>query len=298
MGDSATARGLLAEALALSRELGEPVHEAWTRFFQGLAEVLDGADEAGQAHLEASRALHRELGIRIGEGRATGVLAMSALTEGDAAAASELAGAALTIYEAEDDSWGQGQCHIMLGMIAASTDPARATGHYRTAVECLRPSRDATLLPVALVGQAEVLGRRDPARALEVAAAAASIRARIGGDFAPIYRARLERVRAASEAALGDDAERVWARGARLRVDDAVAVAFGSTRPHAAGHAGLSARELEIAGLVSEGLSNKAIAASLHLSVRTVESHVRHALAKLGLDNRTQLATWARDHVR
>jgi DNA-binding NarL/FixJ family response regulator len=31
--------------------------------------------------------------------------------------------------------------------------------------------------------------------------------------------------------------------------------------------------------------------------VRTVESHVRSALAKLGLTNRTQLATWARDHV-
>jgi DNA-binding NarL/FixJ family response regulator len=29
--------------------------------------------------------------------------------------------------------------------------------------------------------------------------------------------------------------------------------------------------------------------------VRTVESHVRHALAKLGLENRTQLAGWARE---
>jgi DNA-binding NarL/FixJ family response regulator len=32
--------------------------------------------------------------------------------------------------------------------------------------------------------------------------------------------------------------------------------------------------------------------------VRTVESHVRHALAKLRLDNRTQLATWARERAR
>jgi DNA-binding NarL/FixJ family response regulator len=60
----------------------------------------------------------------------------------------------------------------------------------------------------------------------------------------------------------------------------------------------LSARELEVAGLVAEGLSNKAIAARLYLSVRTVESHVRHALAKVGLQNRTQLATWARERVR
>ena len=44
---------------------------------------------------------------------------------------------------------------------------------------------------------------------------------------------------------------------------------------------------------MAEGLSNKAIASRLQLSVRTVESHVRHALTKLALDNRTQLATWA-----
>ena len=38
---------------------------------------------------------------------------------------------------------------------------------------------------------------------------------------------------------------------------------------------------------MAEGLTNKAIAARLHLSVRTVESHVRHVLGKAGLDNRT-----------
>ena len=47
--------------------------------------------------------------------------------------------------------------------------------------------------------------------------------------------------------------------------------------------------------LVADGLANKAIGSRLHLSVRTVESHVRHVLQKLGLENRTQLATWARE---
>jgi non-specific serine/threonine protein kinase len=41
---------------------------------------------------------------------------------------------------------------------------------------------------------------------------------------------------------------------------------------------------------VAEGLGNRAIADCLHLSVRTVENHVFHVLAKLGLDNRTQVA--------
>jgi DNA-binding NarL/FixJ family response regulator len=59
----------------------------------------------------------------------------------------------------------------------------------------------------------------------------------------------------------------------------------------------VSVRELEVVRLVADGLTNKAIAAELHLSVRTVESHVRHVLAKVGLDNSTQLAAWARERV-
>ena len=50
--------GLLAQALELSRELEEPVLEAWALFFQGLVETLAGENEAGRRHLEASRAIH------------------------------------------------------------------------------------------------------------------------------------------------------------------------------------------------------------------------------------------------
>jgi DNA-binding CsgD family transcriptional regulator len=59
------------------------------------------------------------------------------------------------------------------------------------------------------------------------------------------------------------------------------------------GAASLTGREREIASLVAEGLPNRQIAARLVVSERTVETHVRAALAKIGATNRTQLAAWA-----
>ena len=44
---------------------------------------------------------------------------------------------------------------------------------------------------------------------------------------------------------------------------------------------------------LQQGLSNRAIAAALVLSPRTVESHISHLLAKTGCHNRTQLLLWA-----
>jgi DNA-binding CsgD family transcriptional regulator len=56
--------------------------------------------------------------------------------------------------------------------------------------------------------------------------------------------------------------------------------------------AGLSQREREVAQLVGEGLSNRAIAERLVLGERTVESHVSAILAKLHLSNRAQIAAF------
>ncbi|WP_432825248.1 response regulator transcription factor [Dactylosporangium sp. CA-092794] len=49
---------------------------------------------------------------------------------------------------------------------------------------------------------------------------------------------------------------------------------------------------------MAEGLSNREIGARLFISERTVESHVRSILTKLGFTSRTQIAGWlaAQDH--
>lgn len=52
----------------------------------------------------------------------------------------------------------------------------------------------------------------------------------------------------------------------------------------------VSSREREVAVLAAEGLTNRQIAARLHVSVRTVESHIYRACARLGLPDRATLA--------
>jgi LuxR family transcriptional regulator, maltose regulon positive regulatory protein len=56
----------------------------------------------------------------------------------------------------------------------------------------------------------------------------------------------------------------------------------------------LSARELEVLGLLAAGRSNQAIAEELVITLDTVKRHVTHILDKLGAANRTQAVTRAR----
>jgi DNA-binding CsgD family transcriptional regulator len=59
---------------------------------------------------------------------------------------------------------------------------------------------------------------------------------------------------------------------------------------------GLTSRELEVLRLISAGKTNKAIAAKLVLSERTVERHVSNIFTKLGLSSRTAATAYAYEH--
>lgn len=60
----------------------------------------------------------------------------------------------------------------------------------------------------------------------------------------------------------------------------------------------LSAREIEIAECVAEGLSNKVIGARLNLSDNTVRNHLANIMQKLDFHNRVQVATLMLPHLR
>ncbi|HET7426772.1 MAG TPA: LuxR C-terminal-related transcriptional regulator [Gemmatimonadales bacterium] len=75
------------------------------------------------------------------------------------------------------------------------------------------------------------------------------------------------------------------------------AAAIAATRLREQGSSGFSVREHEVIELVAAGLSNKAIAARLYLSPRTVGKHIERLLAKTNSANRAQLATHTLDQI-
>ena len=92
---------------------------------------------------------------------------------------------------------------------------------------------------------------------------------------------------------MGDnDFEAAWAEGGPS-TDEAIAYAQrgrGERKRPTAGWASLTPTEQDVVRLVSEGLANKDVATRLFISPRTVETHLTHVYAKLGLSSRVQLA--------
>ncbi len=182
---------------------------------------------------------------------------------GDLATAAECSarsrGAAAGLY-LNSSTACHGAVDRALGVIAAALgDVEAARDHLARAVTMEERIGAAPFLAQAQLAYARVLlSAGDRRRAQDQADRAAGTARRLGMPLV-----------AASAAALAGEAAGVRGAGA------------------------LTVREREIALFVADGMANRAVAAKLVLSERTVETHVRNVLAKLGLSNRTQVAAWA-----
>jgi predicted ATPase/DNA-binding CsgD family transcriptional regulator len=142
-------------------------------------------------------------------------------------------------------------------------------------------------------------GSGDPRLAAQLFGAMENLRAEVGASIiagmAPALahgtasvRAALSPSRFETEFKAGQQLSRDAA--ARRALREAAPPAVAASEHRSAG--GLGQREADIARLVADGLSNKEIGVRLFISERTVESHVRNILNKLGFNSRAQIAGW------
>jgi DNA-binding CsgD family transcriptional regulator len=96
---------------------------------------------------------------------------------------------------------------------------------------------------------------------------------------------------------LGDNGfDDAYADGTRMSLHAAVEYVRrgrGTRRRPSTGWGSLTPTELEVVQLVLEGLNNPEIGGRLFMSRGTVKTHLPHVYAKLGVANRTELATLA-----
>jgi DNA-binding CsgD family transcriptional regulator len=136
--------------------------------------------------------------------------------------------------------------------------------------------------------------------AVRLFGAADAMRQHIGQVRFKIFDAGYEASVAALRNAMGDkDFESAWAEGAALSTDEAIAYAQrgrGERKRPTGGWASLTPTECDVVRLVSQGLANNDIATRLFVSPRTVQTHLTHVYAKLGLTSRVQLVQEAGRH--
>jgi len=124
--------------------------------------------------------------------------------------------------------------------------------------------------------------------------AACAIREDLGFARAPILEARYTSDVEAIRAAIPEDEfDAAWADGSKLTLAEAVRYATrrrGTRGPQGVGWESLTRTEGDVVGLVAEGLRNREVAERLFVSRATVQNHLRHVFAKLGLTSRVELA--------
>jgi DNA-binding CsgD family transcriptional regulator len=94
-----------------------------------------------------------------------------------------------------------------------------------------------------------------------------------------------------------DAAIRAVAAGLIVRLPDAADPGFGAMR-ESDGQGLLTPRELEVLGALAEGMTNKAIARRLAISLHTVKFHVESLFRKLGARTRTEAVAKASERRR
>ena len=221
-------RARLQDAVARWTELGDRDETTAALEALGWLLVYDAGDYAASlAAFEQARSIRADLGDAAGEMRAlVGVCQL--LVALDEVERAEALSQELLERGKDDLRTRHFAIHFLADCSLIRGDCAEAEARYR---ESLRAALDLgdvfeTSIEVQGVAMAKA-GQGDSARALELAAAVQALWRSLGTDLhVAFWDALLERYLGAARAALGPDADPAWARGLRLRFDDAVALAL------------------------------------------------------------------------
>jgi DNA-binding CsgD family transcriptional regulator len=292
----------LTEGLARCREQGHHFHAANALVGLGGMATLHGNLDQGASYLHeaiaTSRAVEDQRMAEIMAGWALINLAVVARTRGDFTLAAEQLEEALGLVR---------EAKYVTGTILALGDRgdlARDIGDHRRALglyqEALGLARDnpgtreardvveAVAIASIAIGQAEHGAR--------LLGATEAMRERMGLQYRVTEtEVALEQAVSAAQVALGNAAfTAAWSAGRSLQPSQAVAEALEPIAPSFVGVGNsLTPREREVLILLAGGMTDPAIADELFLSVRTVENHVSHILAKIGVHTRTAAASAA-----
>ncbi|MEN0136081.1 MAG: LuxR C-terminal-related transcriptional regulator, partial [Rhodococcus sp. (in: high G+C Gram-positive bacteria)] len=266
-GESAAACEYFESSLPVLRADGNPLYLMWSLL--GLALAGDAAGDRARSE-ECQReilAVTESRGESVYRGWSLWGAAMGAWRRGEVPRAKELVTSGLQLARLVDDRISAMGCLELLSWIA---------------VDDGAPRRAARLM-----GATEALART------------------VGSQSTIFPNAHLQHARFEQEArqAIGDRGfEAEFRQGLGTRFDDAAAFALEETGPSDGsaepGSTSLTRREQQVAELVAEGLTNKAIAARLVISQRTAQGHVEHILSKLGFNSRAQIAAWSIEQRR
>jgi predicted ATPase/DNA-binding CsgD family transcriptional regulator len=304
--DIGWAEPLIADCRRNAEQHGDAESIAWAVQLSGMAAMSVGELARARAHLEDGLTRHRACRDDIGTVDGCFYLVAVVALLGEPRRAATLCEETLSLCDSHGERWLKSYMLWDLGLVAWQLgDSTRAAASGRDGLRLAREFNEQWAIAfcvelLAWAAHAELKHQR----AAYLLGCADSIWHRIG---APLFGMRHllryhEQCTSGVRGTLGAIAfEAEFGRGKQASLDQAISVALEETKAtvaHAASEADeaseavLTPREVEVAGLIAKGLSNKAIAAKLVIARRTVEAHVEHILDKLGFSSRTQVAAW------
>ena len=303
-GDRDDAIAYLVECGEIADDLGDHRMSAHVAHWSALHHLFCGRTAAAAGLYERAIAVHRGGGDTASVLLALFQLAMAQTYDGRPEQALQSCTDTLELSDRYGERWNRAYSLWMTGLCRWRLgEPEPAARAARAALELQREFRDGicTALTIELLSWIAAT-TSDVRAAARLAGAATAVWIGLGttvAAFGPHIHADATRCaeRIAPARGAGRDTPDTAGRGG-MTIDEAIGLALDTTSPpsrapaRVAGDCPLTRRELEIAGLVAEGLRNRAIAEKLVLSSRTVDGHMERILTKLGFTSRAQVASW------